>query len=91
MDAYLTREGDIIYATSKMELVEKMRSYTSFTQTQRVPEYMAGYARRVKEIFDKTVAYDSVDTFIDGLLGEDIIKKLSDGEISKYQNRTGLK
>ncbi len=40
MASYLTREGDIIKASSKKELVEKLRSYTSFTQTQRLPVYM---------------------------------------------------
>lgn len=91
MDAYLTREGDIIYAQTKMELVEKMRAYTSFTQTQRVPEYMQGYANRVRLIFGVMIPDDSVDNFVDGLIQQDIIQKLKSDEVSKYQNRTGLK
>lgn len=91
MDAYLTREGDIIYAQSKMELVEKMRAYTTFTQTQRVEAYMQGYAKRVKEIFGLQVIHDTVEQFVDSLINEEIIQKLESDEISKYQNRTGLK
>ena len=91
MNAYLTREGDILYAQSKLELVEKMRSYTTFTQTQRVQEYMRGYAQRVKEIFGLQIAHDSPDSFVDSLIREDIIQKLEVDEVSQYQNRTGLK
>ena len=91
MASYLTREGDIIEASSKKELVEKLRSYTSFTQTQRLPVYMDGYAFMVQEIFGKQISTASVNVFVDDLIKKKILKKLSSSEIKKYQNRQGLK
>jgi len=87
MSKYLTREGDILEARSKKELVEKLRSYTSFEQDTELNAYMRSYADRVKTIFGKTIDTGSCDLFVTDLLKKKIIKKLTASDTKKYQKK----
>ncbi len=78
MKTYKTEDEQIIKASSNLEIVNQLKNGGRFTADETPTEYIEGFAERMKEYDGRQIRSDSIDNFIEDLIGCDYLTEIKD-------------
>lgn len=76
MKTYKTEDEQIIKASSNLEIINQLKNGGRFTADETPKKYIKGFAKRFNEYEGTQIRFDSVDNFVEDLLGCGYLKEI---------------